>query len=261
MTAGPRILLVNDDGHEARGLAVLRRIAATLSDDVWVVAPEVNQSGAGHRFSLATELTITRREERVFSVDGTPADCVVAGMTHLLKGTPADIVLSGVNRGQNIADLINCSGTVAGAREAALQGALGIALSQSLDYSADHLMSFECAEAYAERVVTTLIEAGDGAGTYYNVNFPRCRPQEVAGVRVVPHQRFARSPFEFYESENDGKFFVAILEAPEIEPGADQEMLLDENAITVTPLMLQQTDMEAIEPLQRRFSSRIRGAA
>ncbi len=261
MSAGPRILLVNDDGHEARGLAVLRRIAETLSDDVWVVAPEVNQSGAGHRFSLATELTITRREERVFSVDGTPADCVVAGMTHVLKGSPAEIVLSGINRGQNIADLINCSGTVAGAREAALQGALGIALSQSLDYSADHLMSFECAEQFTAPVVTTLIEAADGPETYFNVNFPRCRPHDVAGVRVVPHQRFARSPFEFYESENEGRFFVAILEPPEIEPGADQEMLLDENAITVTPLVLQQTDMAAIEPLQRRFAARIRGAA
>lgn len=261
MTAKPRILLVNDDGWDAPGMAVMRRLAAKLSDDVWVVAPDHNQSGAGHKFSLATELAITRREDRVFSVDGTPADCVVAGMTHVLGDKPADIVLSGVNRGHNIGDLVNCSGTVAGAREAALHGALGIALSQGLDFSADHLMSWDNTEAYGPEVVTTLIDAADGVETYFNVNFPRCRTPDVSGVRVVPHQRFKRSPFELYEGENAGKFFVAILRDPPMDPGADFEVLLEENAITVTPLKLQQTDADALERLQTRFSGLSRGAA
>lgn len=262
MKAGLRFLLVNDDGWDAPGMVLLRKLASQLSDDVWVVAPESNQSGAGHRFSLATELTITEREPNVFSVDGTPADCVVAGITHVLKDRKPEVVLSGVNRGQNIADLIHCSGTVAGAREAALQGALGIALSQGLDFSADHLISWECTEVFAGEVISTLIEASDGVETYFNVNFPRCRPQDVAGVRVVPHQRFSHSPFEFYPSENQGRYFVAILETPmPVDPGADFETLLVENAITVTPLMLQQTDMGAIDALQRRFSAKARGAA
>lgn len=262
MTRDMRILLVNDDGWDAPGMKVLRRIAAQLSDDVWVVAPDSNQSGAGHRFSLALELQLIEREDRVFSLNGTPADCVVAGMTHVLKDRRPDLVLSGVNRGQNIADLIHCSGTVAGAREGALQNALGIALSQSLDFSADHLMNWEVTEAYAVDVVKTLIEASNGFETYYNVNFPRCRPQHVTGVKVVPHQRFARSPFEFYPSDNPGKHFVAILETPlPFDPEADLSALLDGNAITVTPLILQQTDRAAIDALQRRFSSKKRGAA
>ncbi len=257
-----RILLVNDDGWDAPGMQVLRRIAAQLSDDVWVVAPDSNQSGAGHRFSLALELELIERDERVYSLNGTPADCVVAGMTHVLKDRKADVVLSGVNRGQNIADLIHCSGTVAGAREGALQNALGIALSQSHDFSADHLMSWEVTEAFAVDLVQTLIEASVGFETYYNVNFPRCRLEHVAGVKAVPHQRFARSPFELYPSDNPGKHFVAILETPlPLDPEADVSALLENNAITVTPLILQQTDKAAIDALQRQFSAKARGAA
>ncbi|WP_051332212.1 5'/3'-nucleotidase SurE [Cucumibacter marinus] len=263
MSDQPRILLTNDDGVDAPGLALLREIADHFSKDVWVVAPAENQSGAGHRFSLGYELELDRREERVYALNGTPADCVVGGITHLMKDHRPDIVLSGVNRGQNVGDLIHCSGTVAGAREGALQGALGIALSQGMDFSAPHSLNWEATEHHAVEVVETILEAASGTETYFNVNFPRCTPTEVTGVRIVAHQRFSRSPFEFYPSDNAGKHFVAVLDAPHpLDPEADFANLIDNHAITVTPLLLQQTDREAATALERHFAARQgRGAA
>ncbi|MCF4098285.1 5'/3'-nucleotidase SurE [Maritalea mediterranea] len=250
MTKKPRILITNDDGVDAPGIKVLEQIARQISDDVWVVAPLTNQSGVGHKFTLGQELKIEQRDERIYAVNGSPADCVVTGMTHLLKKKPADIVLSGVNRGQNIADLVNCSGTAAGAREGALQGALGIALSQSMDFSNEHLIEWDCSKAYGAQVVEQIIKSARGTETYYNINFPRCTADEVSGIEVVPHQRFSTSPFEYYPSDNAGKHFVAILETPKpLTPEADCVRLLDHNAITVTPLLLQQTDMTELERL------------
>lgn len=254
MKPNPRILITNDDGVDAPGIKVLEQIAREISDDVWVVAPQTNQSGVGHKFTLGQELEIEQRDQHIFAVNGSPADCIVTGMTHLLKDNPAEIVLSGVNRGQNIADLVNCSGTAAGAREGALQGALGIALSQSMDFSNEHLIEWECSEAYGAQVVQQIIETAEGTETYYNVNFPRCAADEVSGIEVVAHQRFSTSPFEYYPSDNVGKHFVAILETPKpLTPEADCVRLLDHNAITVTPLLLQQTDMTELKRLSGAF--------
>jgi 5'-nucleotidase len=246
-----RILLTNDDGVDAPGLAVLRRIAAALSDDVWIVAPAANQSGAGHRLSFAREMVAEQREPRVFAIEGgSPADCVVYGCTHLLADKPADVVLSGVNAGQNLGDVINCSGTAAGAREGAMQGAIGIALSQGIDYQAGRTVDWSNAESYGARIVRQLVDSGPGRDVYFNVNFPTCAPEDVSGLRVVAHQRFARSPFAHYPSDNPGKFFVAIPRTPTpLDPEADFEVLRRDNAVTVTPLSLVLTDFAEIARL------------
>jgi 5'-nucleotidase len=251
-----RILLTNDDGVDAPGLAVLRRIAESLSDDVWVVAPDGNQSGAGHRFTLAREMQYEQREDKVFSLlGGSPADCVVVGMTHLLGDKPAHLVLSGVNAGQNLGDVIHCSGTAAGAREGSLQGALGIALSQGANYEQSHEIAWDNAERFGAAVVQKIADAHVGRDHYYNVNFPYCAPAEVSGIRVVPHQRFSRSPFRYYPSQNEGKFFIAIPETPTpLDPGSDFHLLTHGNAITVTPVMLRQTDFTLAAALDGRLS-------
>lgn len=254
--AGPRILITNDDGVDAPGLAVLRSIAAELSDDVWVVAPDSNQSGAGHRFSFGRELAAEEREARVHAINGaSPADCVVYAMTHLLAEQPAEIVLSGVNNGQNLGDIIHCSGTAAGAREGTMQGGLGIALSQAIDYQRGREVVWDNAATYGARVVRQLWQAAEGRDTYYNVNFPTCRPEDVSGVRIVRHQRFARSPFGYYQSDDPERFFIAIPETPTpLDPNADFEVLRKDGAITVTPLTLNQTDAVTLERLAGRLS-------
>lgn len=250
-----RILLTNDDGVDAPGMAVLRELAASLGDDVWVVAPDGNQSGAGHRFTLGREMHLEEREPKVFAVvGGSPADCVVVGATHLMADRPPDLVLSGVNAGQNLGDVIHCSGTVAGGREGALQGAIGIALSQATNYELRHDVSWANARRFGVAVLRAILAAHRGRDTFYNVNFPFCAPEAVSGIRVVPHQRFSRSPFRYYPSENAGRFFVAIPETPRpLDPVSDFHLLTHANAITVTPLALQQTDATLAAALDGTF--------
>ncbi|NOZ32335.1 MAG: hypothetical protein GXP01_04505, partial [Alphaproteobacteria bacterium] len=161
---------------------------------------------------------------------------------------------SGVNRGHNIGDLIHCSGTVAGAREAALHNVLGIALSQAMDFDNPQNVEWGCSEALGMDIVATLVARAGSSEAYYNINFPRCPPADVTETVLVPHQRFDNSPFEFYPSRNADRHFVSILRTPDaLTDGADMVCLLDNNAITITPLMLQQTDFSAIKRLQGHF--------
>ena len=239
-----RILITNDDGVDAPGIGVMEEIARTLTDDVWIVAPAGNQSGAGHRFTFARELELVERRSHVFSIEhASPADCVVAGMTFVLRDRPADLVLSGVNNGQNLGDIVNCSGTAAGAREGALQGAIGIALSQGLDYARGLEIDWSVARRYGAKTIEAIREHA-APGSWFNVNFPYCAPGDVTGARVVPSQRFARSPMRYYASDTPGKFFVAIPEPPTpVEPGKDMFELVHSNAITITPMLLESSDV------------------
>jgi 5'-nucleotidase len=252
-----RILITNDDGVDAPGIAVMREIAAEISDDVWVVAPDGNQSGAAHRFTFGRELGLDQREERVYAVvGGSPADCVVAGMTHICKDLQPDVVLSGVNNGQNLGDIINCSGTVAGAREGALHGALGIGISQGVDYERGTDIDWTNARTYSARVIKSLINNVKSRNeTYFNVNVPYCAPEDVEGVRVVPFQRFSRSAMAYYPSDNAGKFFIAIPETPKpIDPELDFGLLMHGRAITVTPLLLQHSHHEWVGRLEGKLT-------
>lgn len=252
----PRILITNDDGIDAPGIAIMADIARAISDDVWIVAPDGNQSGAGHRFTLGRELEIRSHDARSFAIiGGSPADCVVAGMTHLLGERQADVVLSGVNAGQNLGDIVNCSGTAAGAREGVLQGAIGIAMSQGINYENGREVDWRNARDHGAAVVRALLGAGIGRDNYYNVNFPFCDPATTRGIAVVPHQRFSRSPFRHYPSDNAGKFFVAIPETPQpLDDGADFETLRRHGYVTVTPMLLQQTDFAVVERLNGTLS-------
>ena len=126
-----RILVTNDDGIHSEGLDICAEIARTLSDDVWVVAPEHDQSGVAHSLSLNDPLRLRQIGDRRYAVRGTPTDCVIMGVRHVLDGKQVDLVLSGVNRGSNVGEDVIYSGTVAGAMEGALLNIPSIALSQS----------------------------------------------------------------------------------------------------------------------------------
>src|SRR5262244_4492321 len=126
-----RILCTNDDGIHAPGLKVVEEIARALSDDVWIVAPEFDQSGVSHSLSLNDPLRLRPVAERRFAVKGTPTDCVIMGSRHILKDRPPNLVLAGVNRGRNAGEDVIYSGTVAGAVEGTILGIPSFALSQS----------------------------------------------------------------------------------------------------------------------------------
>src|SRR5690606_33150073 len=126
-----RILLTNDDGIHAPGFQVLEEIARQLSDDLWVVAPLEEQSGAGHSLSLSHPVRMQQFGERRFGVRGTPTDCVMMALGRIIEGPKPDLILSGVNRGANLAEDVTYSGTVSAAMEGTLAGIPSVALSQA----------------------------------------------------------------------------------------------------------------------------------
>src|SRR5207237_10304441 len=181
-----RILLTNDDGINARGLRLLEGVARKLSDDIWVVAPTEEQSGAGHSLTLTRPIRLRTLGEKRYCVTGTPTDAVMMAVAHLMKDEPPDLLLSGVNRGANLGEDVTYSGTVSAAMEGALAGIPSIALSQgSAREGMGDTVPFAAAEAWAERVLVPLIAAPFAPKTLVNINFPALPAAQVKGVRVV----------------------------------------------------------------------------
>ena len=177
-----RILLTNDDGIDSPGLHALRQIAAELSDDVWVVAPETNQSGASHSLSLHEPLRMRAIDERAFAVRGTPTDSVIMGVRHVLKDKPPDLVLSGVNRGANMAEDVTYSGTIAGAFEGTILGIRSMALSQAYGIDGVKGLKWQTALAHGPGLIRKLLAVEWGPSTVMNINFPDREPDDVAGT-------------------------------------------------------------------------------
>jgi 5'-nucleotidase len=248
-----RILVSNDDGIHAEGLQALRTIAHMLSDDVWVCAPEEEQSGKGRALTLSDPLRVRRLEERVFAVNGTPTDCVMLAAQELLPGLP-DLVLSGVNRGQNVAEDTTLSGTVAAAIQGMALGVPSIALSQALAVFHDGEQArFDTAVAFAPGIVAKLLELGWPADVVMNINFPCRGPQEVSAVEVT------RQGFRGYHGAHAVKrtdmrgrdYYWVGFESREIpvQPGSDITAVL-EGRISVTPLHIDLTHAETLHTIK-----------
>ncbi len=186
-----RILITNDDGINAPGLDVLQQIASELSDDVWTVAPETDQSGASHSLSLHEPLRLREAGERLYAVKGTPTDCVIMGIRFLLEDHPPDLVLSGVNAGQNMADDVTYSGTIAGAFEGNLLGVPSIALSLAYSYDKDEMrqLKWQTPMALGADLVRRLLDIGWPDDVVLNINFPDREPDAVEGVVVTEQGR------------------------------------------------------------------------
>lgn len=248
-----RILLTNDDGIHAEGLAVLERIARELSDDVWIVAPETDQSGLAHSLTLSEPLRLRKIEEKRFALRGTPTDCVIMAIREVMDRKP-DLVLSGVNAGGNLADDITYSGTVAGAIEATVHGVRAFALSQAYHYDdAGKLIPWEVAESYAPDLLRKLMDVELSPGTFVNLNFPNCAPAEVQGVSVTGQGKldFGLS----VEKRSDGRGFPYYWlrfgdRAGSFREGTDIHAMRN-NKISVTPLKLDMTDYAAQDNLAR----------
>src|SRR5579872_5962692 len=173
--AGPmRILLTNDDGVHAAGLKLLESIARELSDDVTVVAPENDQSGVSHSLSLSDPLRLREIGPRHFALKGTPTDCVIMGVRRILADRPPDLVLSGVNRGQNVAEDVTYSGTIAGAMEGTTLGITSFALSQAYGLDTRQNPHWETAVRHGPDVIRKVLDTGVPEGILVNVNFPDC---------------------------------------------------------------------------------------
>lgn len=263
-----RILLTNDDGVNAAGLAVLEKAARNLSDDVWIVAPAEEQSGAGHSLTLTVPVRLRKLGERRFCVTGTPTDAVMMAIAAIMKDSPPDLILSGVNRGANLGEDVTYSGTVSAAMEGALAGIPSIALSQS--YSREGMGDirskgpgegappppFATAEAWMEEVLRPLLDAPLAPRTLVNINFPALPPDAVKGVRVVRQgirdygrlrivQRTDPRGFDYY--------WFGL--APAVQtPGhtTDLEAIAD-GFVAVTPLHLDLTHESSLGELAGRY--------
>ncbi len=248
-----RILCTNDDGIHAPGLKTLEAIARALSDDVWVVAPETDQSGVSHSLSLNDPLRLREISDRHFAVKGTPTDCVIMGTRHVLNGVRPDLVLSGVNRGQNVAEDVTYSGTVAGAIEGTILGVPSIALSQAYGPTTRETPRWQCAEHHGPKVVRRILETGIDKGILVNVNFPDCEPDEVEGTALVNQGQRTQELLRLDE-RRDGRgnpyFWIAFERRP-FTPGNGTDLWAIANRrIAVTPLRIDMTD----EPTLTRYA-------
>ena len=196
--AGERILVVNDDGIHAEGIALLEAIARTLSDDVWVVAPEFEQSGTSHSLSLTQPLRLRQVDERKYAVRGSPTDCVILACRHILADRLPTLVLSGINRGANLADDVTYSGTIAAAIEGTLLGIRSIALSQVFGRREDPVKWYT-AEQFAPKLLARLVGLPLDRGVFLNVNFPDIDPDAVRGIRVTRQGQRTLQQVEVHE--------------------------------------------------------------
>ncbi len=178
-----RILLSNDDGFNAPGMDVLKKIAFSLSDDVIIVAPAKEQSGASRSLTLHDPLRLIQYSDTEYAVEGTPTDCVMMALNHIFPDNKPDLILSGVNRGGNLGEDVLYSGTVAAASEGTLLGVPSIALSQTI-LDANEIY-WETAEKLAPAIIKKLLKLDWGEDVLMNINFPPVAPDQVDGVEVT----------------------------------------------------------------------------
>lgn len=260
-----RILITNDDGINAPGLACLHKIATDIAGpkgEVWTVAPAFEQSGVGHCISYTHPTMIAKLGDRRFAAEGSPADCVLAGLYHVMPDARPDLILSGVNRGNNAAENTLYSGTIGAVIEAALQGVPAIALSQFFGPGNKDLHDpFEAAAAHGADVVRRLLDRGvwaqdDDYSLFYNINFPPVAAAAVKGTAVAPQ---GRRPGVNFSAQSDtsptGRKFLWIKGGPQhgsAAPGSDTQVNLD-GYISVTPMRADLTAHEILPDLKGLF--------
>ena len=249
-----RILCTNDDGIHAPGLMVVEEIAKQIADDVWIVAPELDQSGVSHSLSLNDPMRLREVGEKHFAVRGTPTDCVIMGSRFILKDKMPDAVLSGVNKGRNVAEDVVYSGTIAGALEGTILGLPSFALSQEFSPETRHKPLWETALKYGPDVIKKVMKLGVPRDTVINVNFPACLPNEVKGI-VVTRQGKRNQGFLRVDERRDGRgnpyYWIGFEKLAVIDtPGEGTDLAaLEADYVSVTPLRLDRTDMAFSEKL------------
>ena len=252
-----RILITNDDGIHAHGIKVLEQIALQISDDVTVVAPEMDQSGVAHSLSLNDPLRLREISPRHFAVKGTPTDCVIMGVHRIMADHKPDLVLSGVNVGHNMAEDVIYSGTVAGAMEGAILGITSIALSQGYAPGGKNAIDWSAAQTYGPKVIRDILALGVPRDVLVNVNFPARPASEIAGVSVTVQGR-RDANLAGLEERFDGRgnpyYWIRYARTRSTPPhGTDLEAIAN-GRISITPLRLDLTD----EPTLTRFALALR---
>lgn len=250
-----RILVSNDDGIDAPGIKLLERIAHQLSPEVWVVAPETEQSGTGHSLTTRRPIRLIEVSPRRYIVDGTPTDCMLLGLKRLLRDRLPTLVLSGINGGGNIAEDITYSGTCAAAMEATLFGVPAIALSQ--EYRDRNAIPWGVSEAFAEEAIRRVVAAAEPwpHETFINVNFPAASPTTVSGFAVTRQGKRVLGDNLSEGTDPRGRHYYWIGPSQMrggAEPGTDLGALAD-HCVSITPIHLDLTNVAAAAALRPAF--------
>lgn len=249
-----RILVSNDDGITAPGIKLLEKVARTLSRDVWVVAPDSEQSAVAHSLTIRRPLRVRKLSPRRYAVDGTPTDCVLLGIQEVLKGRPPDLVLSGVNFGGNLADDVTYSGTVAAAMEGTMLGVPSIAFSQF--FIGEHQPRWSTAERWAAEVIRRVTSVGWPRDALINVNFPDVPAAQVTGIAVVRQGRHKLGDEITERIDPRGRpyFWIGGLRIEDRgTPGTDLDAI-SQGMVSVTPLTLDLTHAEALRRMEHLFA-------
>ncbi|NVK18238.1 MAG: 5'/3'-nucleotidase SurE [Methylocystaceae bacterium] len=245
-----RILISNDDGIHAPGLKVLEEIAKSICDDVWVVAPQTEQSASGHSLTLRRPLRIHKHGDTHYSVDGTPTDCVLLALNEIMKDHKPNLVLSGINRGGNLGEDVTYSGTIAAAMEATLLGVPAIALSMYFEDSND--VKWQTASSCGADIIRQLVKNTWPSNTLMNVNFPDVAAQRVKGIEFTRQGRrkigddLARG----LDPRGEEYFWIGALRSEEtFNKGTDLHAVVN-HYISASPISLDFTDYNTLERLK-----------
>jgi len=252
--AHARILVCNDDGIEAPGIKLLTRVAKSLSRDVWVVAPEQEQSGASHSLTLQRPLRVRKVGERRFAVDGTPTDCVLLAVNAVLADRRPDLVLSGINAGANMGEDVTYSGTIAAAMEATLLGLKAIALSQSVGDEGS--VRWATAAAIAPKLIRRLAALPWPNESFFNVNFPDVPADKVKGIVAAAQggRKIGDHLLERLDPRGRPYYWIGPQrDEARTRPGSDVRAV-EEGKVAVTPIFLDLTNRKALAKLKKALA-------
>lgn len=255
-----RILVTNDDGIDAPGLHALRQVAEMIGDDIWVVAPETNQSGAGHSLSLRAPLRMRKLEDQAFAVSGTPTDCVIMAVRHVMADQRPDLILSGINNGQNLAEDVTYSGTIAAGFEGTHLGIRSIALSQAYGFQGNRRTRWETAIDKAPTIIRALLEQEWAPGTVMNVNFPDRAPDEVEGTLITRQGKRDQTLLGIDERHDTWgtPYYWLGFQRKLSDPAEDTDLWAVYNGYTsVTPLSLNMTSRVMHEQLTASLGGKL----
>lgn len=249
----PRILITNDDGIQAPGLKILESIARELSDDVWVVAPQEQQSGKGHSLTFADPLRLNQVDHQRYCVNGTPTDCMIIALRQVLKDNPPDLVLSGINDGENVAESVTQSGTIGAAMEATIHGIKAIALSQvSMEaYPTDWTIS----KLYGKAVLEQVMKLDTTPNTLLNVNFPHVKEEDVKGIKFTRIGRRSQmgGMMECLDPRGKPYYWVGILHTERNAPEDTDLWGILNGYVTVSPLHMDLTNYQSLTNLDAEY--------
>ena len=247
-----RILVTNDDGIGAPGIATLEKIAASLSDDVWVVAPETEQSGSAHSLSLRRPLRIRETSPQHFAVDGTPTDCVLLALKEILKDKAPDLLLSGVNRGSNLGEDVTYSGTIAAAMEGTLFDIPSIAL--SLTIAPGSPIKWHVPERHAGDLISRILAETIPPHTLINLNFPNV--DDVKGVLVAPQgkRELGDNLHKYTDPEGTPYYWIGSMRNTPEDPPDSDFAAISRGYISLTPIYLDLTNYAVLERFHQQFT-------